>query len=116
MTHLRNFLTLCLTILLLASCTLPTTSEPDAVSPATPPPTPILRPSPTPAPLGTNENPLVLSLPPAQTATDAQIESANELAAELTKLTGYTIVVVLPESESKLVMPAGILIFLIKSM
>jgi len=100
MTPTRHFLFLCCIILLLTSCASFTTPEPDplALSPETP-----VRPSPTPAPPGTEENPLVLSLPPAQSASKEQIQAANELSAQLTELTGYTIVVVLPESETRLV-------------
>jgi len=100
MTLSRHILALCCITLLLTSCVSITTPEPVPEAISSQPPS---RPSPTPAPLGTDENPLVLSLPPAQSASEKQIQAANSLSAELTALTGYKIVVVLPESETRLV-------------
>ena len=102
MTSFRQALSLCCISLLLTGCASISTSgptpDPLAVSPSMP-----ARPSPSPAPPGTNENPVVVSLPPALSASDEQIRAANDLSAELSELTGYTIVVVQPESETRLV-------------
>lgn len=100
MTSIRQALFFFCIPLLLTTCTSVTTPgptpDPLAVSTTT-------SPSPSPAPPGTNENPLALSLLPAQAASKKQIRAANDLALELRELTGYTIVAVLPESEARLV-------------
>ncbi|GAB4425595.1 MAG: hypothetical protein Kow002_15080 [Anaerolineales bacterium] len=102
MIHPRNFLLFGLIISLTTACASLPTPEPAPVSQVESPPAPP-RPSPTPAPLGTNENPLVLALPPAQTTSNARIQAANSLSAELSALTGYTLVVVQPATEGNLV-------------
>jgi len=88
--------------LVLTACASVTTPGPTP-DPLAVPLTTAARPSPSPAPPGTNENPVVLSLPPALAASDEQIWAANDLSDELSELTGYTIVVVQPESETRLV-------------
>lgn len=72
-------------------------------------PTPVLgiatetfTPLPPSAELGTPENPLILALPPSASSQEA-IESANLLASQFKERTGYTVVTVIPDSETALV-------------
>jgi len=65
------------------------------------------RPSPTPASLGTQENPLVLALFPSSAADGTRIEAGKAFAGQLADDTGYTFVVVAPESYSNLVEALG---------
>jgi len=67
----------------------------------------IPRPTPTPAALGTIENPLVLALPPGSSANTERIEAGKAFAEQLSEVTGYTFVVVAPESYAKLVDAMG---------
>ena len=103
---------------LLADCTIPSprvlresTHTPTAVQTNTPnvetalttipvtetslPPVPI-------AELGLAENPLILALPPAAN-TQEQIDSAKQIAAQITERTGYTVVTIVPDSYTALV-------------
>lgn len=110
---------LCLlwTLFVLAACTFPgirasvTTPGPVSVTSAVPLPTasttPPVRPTPTSAPLGTQENPLVLALLPALTPEGTRVEAGKTFAAQLAEETGYTLVVVVPESYAKLVEALG---------
>jgi phosphate/phosphite/phosphonate ABC transporter binding protein len=54
------------------------------------------------AELGLAENPLILALPPAAN-TQEQIDSAKQIAAQITERTGYTVVTVVPDSYTALV-------------
>jgi len=73
----------------------PTSTPPIIVAPtSTPPPKP---------PLGSDKNPLLLSLTPSARPADDVINAANELAARLETLTGYHVVPVAPVSEAGLV-------------
>ena len=67
----------------------------------------IPRPTPTAAALGTIENPLILALPPASSANAERIEGGKGFAEQLSEVTGYTFVVVVPESYTKLVEAMG---------
>jgi phosphonate transport system substrate-binding protein len=66
-----------------------------------------LRPSPTPAPVGTIENPLILALPPGSSSEEARVEAGKAFAEQLSEVTGYTFVVVSPDSYTKLVQALG---------
>lgn len=61
------------------------------------------RPTPTPAPLGTLENPLIVALPPGSSNNGPRVEVGKEFAKQLSEVTGYSFVVVAPESYAKLV-------------
>lgn len=65
------------------------------------------RPTPTLAPLGTQANPLVLALSPTLTTNDERIEAGKAFAAQLTDETGYTFVVVSPNSYMNLIEALG---------
>jgi ABC-type phosphate/phosphonate transport system substrate-binding protein len=52
--------------------------------------------------LGLAENPLILALP-ASVDSQAEVDAANILAAQLTERTGYVVVTVIPDSEAALV-------------
>lgn len=67
----------------------------------------IPRPTPTAAALGTIENPLVLALLPGSAANGDRVSGGKALADQLSEVTGYTFVVVAPESYSKLVEAMG---------
>lgn len=67
----------------------------------------IPRPTPTPAALGTIENPLILALPPGSSADGERLEAGKAFAEQLSEVTGYTFVVVAPESYTKLVDAMG---------
>lgn len=65
------------------------------------------RPTPTAAALGTVENPIVLALLPGSASNQEQVDAGKALAEQLSEITGYTFVVVAPESDSKLVESLG---------
>jgi len=67
----------------------------------------IPRPTPTAAALGTIENPLILALLPGSSANTERIEGGKTFAEQLSEVTGYTFVVVAPESYTKLVEAMG---------
>ena len=54
------------------------------------------------AELGQPENPLILALPPSANS-QAEIDAATLIAAQLTERTGYTVVTVIPDSDAALV-------------
>lgn len=94
-----------LVFLLLMACTFPAvrldqaTETPAPLSPtdtASPPPA-----SPS-TELGLAENPLILTLPPGADS-QAEIDAANVIAAQLTERTGYVVVTVIPDSNTALV-------------
>ena len=95
--------------LLLADCSIP--SIPGIVQ-STPTPTLIVEiplistdtplPPPPAVELGLAENPLILALPPSAN-TREQIESANQIAAQITERTGHTVVTIVPDSYTALV-------------
>lgn len=66
-----------------------------------------LRPTPTSAPPGTIENPLVVALPPGSGSNPTQVEAGKAFAEQLSEVTGYTFVVVAPETYGKLVQALG---------
>ncbi|HET9906945.1 MAG TPA: PhnD/SsuA/transferrin family substrate-binding protein [Anaerolineales bacterium] len=119
MNRRRNLLPLILLTasFLLADCTIPSirdlrdstptptivqTNTPDAqtalttipVTPTPLPPVPI-------AELGLAENPLILALPPAAN-TQEQVTAAQQIAAQITERTGYTVVTIVPETYTDL--------------
>lgn len=65
------------------------------------------RPTPTSAPPGTIENPLVVALPPGSSADEARVSAGKAFAEQLSEVTGYTFVVVAPDSYPKLVRALG---------
>ncbi len=65
------------------------------------------RPTPTSAPVGTIENPLVVALPPGSSSDGTRIEAGKAFAEQLSEVTGYTFVVVAPDSYAKLVEAIG---------
>lgn len=65
------------------------------------------RPTPTSAPPGTLENPLVVALPPGSGSDAARVEAGKAFAEQLSEVTGYTFVVVAPDSYEKLVQALG---------
>ncbi|MFL7870722.1 MAG: phosphate/phosphite/phosphonate ABC transporter substrate-binding protein [Anaerolineales bacterium] len=65
------------------------------------------RPTPTAAALGTVENPLILALLPGSSTNAGSIEGGKALAEQLSEVTGYTFVVVAPESYARLVDAMG---------
>lgn len=67
----------------------------------------IPRATPTPAPLGTVENPLVVALPPGSASDAFRVEAGKAFAEQLSEVTGYTFVVVAPDSYSRLVQALG---------
>jgi len=67
----------------------------------------IPRPTPTSAPAGTIENPLVIALLPGSASDGARVEAGKAFAEMLSEVTGYTFVVVAPESYAKLVEAMG---------
>jgi phosphonate transport system substrate-binding protein len=114
MTRLGKLLSFSLTLILLTACSLTVSTpvpEPElgmetalAIAAAT---ASIPRPTPTPAPLGTLENPLVVALPPGSSSDKARVEAGKAFAEQLTEVTGYTFVVVAPDSYAKLVDAMG---------
>ena len=67
----------------------------------------IPRPTPTSAPAGTIENPLVVALPPGSSSNGERVEAGKAFAEQLSEVTGYTFVVVAPDSYAKLVQAMG---------
>jgi len=65
------------------------------------------RPTPTSAPPGTIENPLVVALPPGSSSDQARVDAGKAFAEQLSEVTGYTFVVVAPDSYAKLVQALG---------
>lgn len=65
------------------------------------------RPTPTSAPMGTIDNPLVVALPPGSSSDGARVEAGKAFAEQLSEITGYTFVVVAPNSYAKLVEAMG---------
>jgi len=65
------------------------------------------RPTPTSAPPGTIENPLVIALPPGSSSDESRVEAGKAFAEQLSEVTGYTFVVVAPDSYAKLVQALG---------
>ena len=117
MMGLGKKLSLSIILLLLTACAVLT----DNASSNTPEPAPgmetalaiaaetaeIPRPTPTAAALGTVENPLVLALLPTSATNVDRIEGGKAFAEQLSEVTGYTFVVVAPESYAKLVNAMG---------
>ena len=117
MNGLGKILSISLILVLLTACNLPT----DSASRTTPEPAPgmetalstagvtaeIPRPTPTPAALGTYENPLIVALSPGSSNKGERVEAGKAFAELLTEVTGYTFVVVAPESYGKLVNAMG---------
>ena len=64
-------------------------------------------PTPTAAALGTIENPLILALPPGSSTNADRIDAGKAFAEQLSEVTGYTFVVVAPDSYSNLVEAMG---------
>lgn len=67
----------------------------------------IPRPTPTSAPPGTIENPLILALLPGSASNGTRVQAGKAFAEQLSEVTGYTFVVVAPESYAKLVQAMG---------
>lgn len=107
MNNTRVVLTIFLLIsaILLANCAIPRAIPPSSIGThvpdpdvATETPLPAL---PTPQ-LGLAENPLILTLPPSAN-TPEQLAAAREIASQFTQRTGYTVVTVVPDSDTALV-------------
>jgi len=67
----------------------------------------IPRPTPTSAPAGSIENPLVVALPPGSSSNEERVQAGKAFAEQLSEVTGYTFVVVAPDSYAKLVQAMG---------
>lgn len=67
----------------------------------------IPRATPTSASPGTIANPLVVALPPGSASDGTRVEAGKAFAEQLSEVTGYTFVVVAPESYAKLVQAMG---------
>jgi phosphonate transport system substrate-binding protein len=118
MNKLGKKLTCGLVMFLLTACGLITNSS---ASTPTPEPAPgtetalavaaataeIPRPTPTSAPVGTIDNPLVVALLPGSGSDGARVEAGKAFAEQLSEITGYTFVVVAPDSYAKLVEAMG---------
>jgi phosphonate transport system substrate-binding protein len=65
------------------------------------------RATPTFAPVGTTDNPLVVALLPGSSSDGARVEAGKAFAEQLSEVTGYTFVVVAPDSYAKLVEAMG---------
>lgn len=96
---------------LLADCSIPSirvtiesTQTPTPTLIALTPPTTTDTPLPPPpvVELGLAENPLILALPPSADSQE-QIDSAQQIAAQITERTGYTVVTIAPDSYTALV-------------
>lgn len=95
----------CLLIISLAACNLPTsvptvTPTPAATSTVTPPST--AEPTPKP-PLGSNENPILLALPPSQFLDATAVGNGQTLAGLIEEQTGYRVVAVAPTTYIELI-------------
>ncbi len=105
------------TFFLLAACTLPglhaSFTTPEAASVTATVSTlagstaDLPHPTPTSAPLGTPENPLVMALSPSAVPEGTRVEAGKAFAAQLAEETGYTFVVTAPESYAKLIEALG---------
>ena len=117
MTRLGKRLLYILNLFLLAACSLTINSAsettPDsgpametalAVAAAT---ADIPRPTPTSAPPGTIENPLVVALPPGSASDGDRVAAGKAFAEQLSEVTGYTFVVVAPDSYARLIQAMG---------
>jgi ABC-type phosphate/phosphonate transport system substrate-binding protein len=114
MTRLEKLLSLNFALILLTACSLIVSTpapEPDldmetalTIAAAT---ASIPRPTPTPAPIGTLENPLVIALPPGSSSDEVRVDAGKAFAEQLSEVTGYTFVVVAPDSYAKLVDAMG---------
>lgn len=123
MNGLGKLLLYCLTLLFLSACSLPTSSASETTpKPASSPQAAlgmetalaiaaatanVPRPTPTPAAIGTIENPMIVALPPGSSSSTEQVEAGKAFAEQLSEVTGYTFVVVAPESYSKLIDSMG---------
>jgi phosphonate transport system substrate-binding protein len=65
------------------------------------------RATPTSAPVGTIDNPLVVALLPGSNSDGARVEAGKAFAEQLSEVTGYTFVVAAPDSYAKLVEAMG---------
>lgn len=117
MTVPGKLLSFSLTLLLLTACSLTLDSASDetiepgpgmetalAISAAT---AEIPRATPTSAPPGTIENPLVVALLPGSASEGDRVAAGKAFAEQLSEVTGYTFVVVAPDSYAKLVQAMG---------
>jgi len=117
MTGLGKLLSCCLIVCLLASCSFIIENASESTpEPATDMETALAiaattaevpRATPTFAPVGTIENPLVVALLPGSASDPARVEAGKAFAEQLSEVTGYTFVVVAPESYAKLVEAMG---------
>lgn len=105
MRSIRLLTVYCLLITALAACDLPTavptlTPTPAATSTSTP----TFTPEPTPKPrLGSDENPILLALPPAQFLDPTAVGNGQAFAGLLEKQTGYRVVAVAPTTYIELI-------------
>jgi phosphonate transport system substrate-binding protein len=67
----------------------------------------IPRPTPTAPAVGTTENPLIVALPPGSAADGDRVEVGKAFAEQLSEITGYSFVVIAPDSYAKLVQAMG---------
>ena len=95
-------------VMLLTACGPVATPEPTAVpptkAPTAVPPTAV--PTATEVPLGSAEKPIILALAPSATTTEL-LAGGDLIAAELTRLTGYTVQVTVPTNYAALVEAMG---------
>ena len=113
MSRLGKVLPFCLTLVLMIACNLlvndasVATPEPATAMGTASATAKIPLPTPTPAALGTIENPLIVALPPGSSNNGSRVEAGKTFAEQLSEVTGYTFVVVAPESYAKLVEAIG---------
>lgn len=95
----------CILITGLAACNLPTAVPAATLTPAvTSTPTQTSTPEPTPKPrLGSNENPILLALPPSQFLDSTAVGNGQTLARLLEEQTGYRVVAVAPTTYIELI-------------
>lgn len=96
---------------MLANCNVPRISLAQATATVTQTPALLVTPTETQpafptAELGLAENPLILALPPSANS-QAQVDAAKVIASQFTERTGYTVVTILPDSETALVESLG---------
>ena len=116
MTRLRSILVGSLLFFFVTACTLSGNTSGSTPEPATVTGTPpalvgstaeVPRPTPTAAALGTSENPLILALPPGNSTNTDRIDAGKAFAEQLSNVTGYTFVVVAPDSYANLIEAMG---------
>ncbi len=101
----KQITSLLITLLFTLGCSFPlqvTLATPTAVSASTPTFAPTQTPLATPVP-GSDQNPLILALPPSTAPNETVIAAGNVLAAFIEARTGYKVVTIVPASEDSLI-------------